>query len=80
MSLGQNLASVQGSGSESLTVIGCLFDRISVREGAGALYSSGDVSIMNSNFTSNEGYAVIGYQNINIHKCIFSYYMHVHTV
>ena len=68
---GQNyLVYIQGSFSESLTVTDCLFDRIS---GAGAVYSSGDMIVMNSNFTSNEGYAVIGYQNINISKCIFSY-------
>ena len=80
MSSGQNLVYVQGSSSESrplrLKVIDCLFDRISVRDGAGVLHSSGDMIVMNSNFTNNEangGYAVIGYQNINIYKCIFSY-------
>jgi hypothetical protein len=75
-----NLVCIQGSFSESLTVIDCLFDRIS---GGGTLYSSGNMRVTNCNFTSNElasGYAVIGYRNITISNCIFKGYTQSRSV
>ena len=67
-------------GQHSVTVIDCLFDRNS----RGAVFGSGDITVMNSSFMSNEvmyesrnyrgGSAIVGEQNINIWNCTFSFY------
>ena len=73
-SLSSNLVFSQGS----LTVVDCLFDGNTVRGsnlGAVYTYSRDDVTIRDSNFTDigGSGHAIIGYQNVTISNCIFSY-------
>ena len=67
-----NLVSTQ----HSLTVADCLFDSNHINTGsntAGTLYSSGNISVTNSNFTDASGgaYAIVGFQNVNISDCTF---------
>ena len=68
----------------SVMIVGCLFDRNS----RDAIYSSGDVTVVNSTFMSNEvlyygstryiryrgGKAIVGNRNINVRNCTFRFY------
>ena len=82
---------VYTSTQTSLTIVDCLFYRNS---GYRTVYSSGDVTVTNSNFINNEapynaidvyntyrgGYAIQGLKNIHVHNCTFTNYTKTSSV
>ena len=81
-----NTGVVYTSTQTSLTIVDCLFYRNS--GGYGTIYSSGDVTVINSNFSDNEatyntnrgGYAIQGRKNIHIYNCTFTHYTAISSV
>lgn len=81
-----NTGVVYTSTQTSLTIVDCLFYRNS--GGYGTIYSSGDVTVINSNFSDNGatyntnrgGYAIQGRKNIHVYNCTFTHYTAISSV